>query len=121
MAAAATGGGSPISRAAGQQSNKHAKAPAPSPSPPRPAAGALAKDLARSGARREVRSLGRKLLWPAVVLALAFILTFVDMFTAGETGGFLMLGPIRVRWIAGLLALAGIGLAIWNVVVGQDD
>ena len=26
-------------------------------------------------------------------------------------GGFLMLGPIRVRWIAGLLALGGIGAA----------
>ncbi|MBW2526302.1 MAG: serine/threonine protein kinase [Deltaproteobacteria bacterium] len=104
---------------------------APEPPPPEPAAepppepqkspAELAKDLARSGARREVASLARRLMFPAIVMALAFILTFIDMFTAGETGGFLMLGPIRVRWIAGLLALGGIAWAIWNVVVGQDE
>lgn len=119
MAAAVTGG-SPKRSPAGKPQAPAAKPAGPKPAPAHRAPGELARELARTGARREVTSLGRKLLWPAVVLALAFILTFVDMFTAGETGGFLMIGPIRVRWIAGILALGGIGWAIWNVVVGQD-
>ena len=65
----------------------------------------------------ELRDLRSRLVWPVVLVAVGLGLTALDMFMAGsEGGGYVMLGPVRLRWIAWALAAGGIGLALWGLV-----
>jgi eukaryotic-like serine/threonine-protein kinase len=65
----------------------------------------------------ELRDLRSKLVWPVVLVAVGLGLTALDMYMAGsEGGGYVMLGPVRLRWIAWALAAGGIGLALWGLV-----
>ncbi|MBI4957171.1 MAG: serine/threonine protein kinase [Myxococcales bacterium] len=70
---------------------------------------------------RELRSLRRALLWPVVLIVLAVGLTVLDFAVAGSSGGTLALGPVRVRWIAIGLAVLGIGLAFYSLVVDRES
>ncbi|MCC6522866.1 MAG: serine/threonine protein kinase [Polyangiaceae bacterium] len=70
---------------------------------------------------RELRSLRKALLWPVVLIVLAVGLTVLDFAVAGSSGGTLALGPVRVRWIAIGLAVLGIGLAFYSLVVDRES
>ena len=77
---------------------------------------AQARPKAPSVAASELRDLRSKLLWPVVLVILGLALTGVDMFVASSSGGYVMLGPVRLRWLAWALAAVGIGLALWSLV-----
>jgi len=98
--------------------------PAPRPAAPLPTPGATARAAEPKPAQprlpvpaaSELRDLRSKLVWPVVLVVLGLALTMVDMFVASSSGGYVMLGPVRLRWIAWALAAAGIGLALWSLV-----
>jgi hypothetical protein len=57
---------------------------------------------------------------PLLLVGAALALTMLDMVLARQLGGTLTLGPVRMRWIAALLAAAGIVLAFWNLLAQRD-
>ena len=92
----------------------------PAPTASVPGGRPTAHELARAAGRGDLRDLKRQLRWPVVLVLLAVVLTVVDFAIAGSSGQTLALGPIRVRWIAIALAVAGIGLAFYSLVVDRD-
>jgi hypothetical protein len=57
-------------------------------------------------------SLKGRLILPVVLVALGLGVTFLDMYLARTGGGPVVMGPLRLRWIAWALAGAGIALAL---------
>ena len=64
-------------------------------------------------------SLYRRLRVPLLLFAAALAVTTLDVFLAYNFGGTLVIGPVKIRWIAGLLAAGGIGLGFWKVLYGR--
>jgi serine/threonine protein kinase len=69
-----------------------------------------------SVAATELRDLRSKLVWPVAMVVLGLALTGVDMYVASSSGGYVMLGPVRLRWLAWALAAVGIVFALWSLV-----
>ncbi|MBI4699594.1 MAG: serine/threonine protein kinase [Deltaproteobacteria bacterium] len=89
------------------QADAEVEAPAPAP-------------RKRAGGEPALRSLGEQMRWPAVLMAVALVITLGDLFITRSTGSFLMLGPMRARWVAGIFALAGGALALLAFVQERD-
>ena len=62
-----------------------------------------------------IPSVSRLMVAPALLLAAGVVLTLANGIYAAESGHVLMLGPVRLAWIAGLAVLGGLGLATYRL------
>jgi serine/threonine-protein kinase len=69
----------------------------------------------------EMGRLREKLRRPIQLIVVALAITVADVLVASTRGELLFVGPVRPLWIAGPMALAGVGLAFWRVFGGRDD
>lgn len=67
------------------------------------------------------RSLTDRVKGPALVVGIAVLLVIVDMILARELGGTLSLGPLKLRWLAGLLFAVSLPWALYNLVSEKED
>jgi serine/threonine-protein kinase len=112
----------PMSGAAGFDLDLGSLPPHPPDNAPRPhtAPGARRPPEPRLASERPPETLGARLRLPLLLVGAALALTMLDMVLARQLGGTLALGPVRMRWIAALLAAAGIVLAFWNLLAQRD-
>jgi serine/threonine-protein kinase len=61
------------------------------------------------------RTLSRLMLVPLLLLGAGVVLTIVNGAYAGENGEVLMIGPVRLAWVAATAVLTGLGLATYRL------
>jgi serine/threonine-protein kinase len=69
----------------------------------------------------ETSGLMAQLRTPIIFVAVGLGLTILDMILSRAMGGTLSLGPVRLRWIAVVLAGVGMLLAFWNLLGDKDE
>ncbi|APR78745.1 serine/threonine protein kinase [Minicystis rosea] len=66
-------------------------------------------------------TLGERLQMPLAILLLGLAVGLCDFFFQKSAGNPFMLGPVRLSWVAALLALVGVGFLLWRLIGVNDD
>ena len=61
------------------------------------------------------RTLSQLMLVPLLLLGAGVVLTIVNGAYAGENGQVLMIGPVRLAWVAATAVLTGLGVATYRL------
>lgn len=89
--------------------------PTGSGSGPRAAATAAVRDQ-----QPRFPGLGARLRAPIQIVVVALLLSAADWGYTQKTGDLLSVAGVRPLWIAGPLALLGVGLSVWRFIAALD-